>query len=115
MIISVALVVIATLAFIFLVRMAKGRGISGPVSLEDPALQIRPVDVGAFRNLMDPEEEQFLRENLTKSDFRRIHRERLRAAIEYAGCAAWNAAILLEWGKPRGATQTQLSRKPARN
>ena len=99
MIISVVLVVMAALALIFLVRMAKGRGVCGPVSLDDPALQIRPVDVDAFRNLMDPGEEQFLRENLTKSDFCKIQRERLLAAIEYVDCAAWNAAILLRVGE----------------
>ncbi|GAC1438215.1 MAG: hypothetical protein NVS1B11_24000 [Terriglobales bacterium] len=104
MIISVVLLLIAALALIFLVRMAKGRGVCGPVSLEEPALQIRPVDVDAFRNLMDPDEERFLRENLQKSDFRIIQRERLRAAIEYVGCTAWNAAILLRVGEAARAS-----------
>jgi len=56
---------------------------------------MRAVDVEAFRNLVDPGEEEFLRANLAPAEFRKIQRERLRAAVEYISCAAQNAAILL--------------------
>jgi len=59
----------------------------------------RPVDIDAFRNLVDPVEEDFLRENLPPGEFRAIQRERLRAAVEYVSCAAHNAAILVRLGE----------------
>jgi hypothetical protein len=37
----------------------------------------------AFRNLVDPEEEEFLRARLPARDFRRIKRERARTALVY--------------------------------
>jgi len=94
MIITLILVLVAFLALGFLIRIAKGRAASSRV-LENPAKHIRAVDVEAFRNLVDPEEEEFLRKNLSPVEFRRIQRERLRAAVEYVSCAAQNAAILL--------------------
>jgi hypothetical protein len=94
MIITLILVFGAFLALGFLIRLAKGRASSSEV-LQNPAEHIRAVDVEAFRNLVDPEEEEFLRANLAPAEFRRIQRERLRAAVEYVSCAAQNAAILL--------------------
>jgi hypothetical protein len=44
---------------------------------------------------MDPGEAEFLRANLSPSEFRKIQRERLQAAVEYVSGAAENAAILL--------------------
>jgi hypothetical protein len=94
MIITLILVFGAFLALGFLIRLAKGRASTSDV-LQNPAEHIRAVDVEAFRNLVDPEEEEFLRANLAPAEFRRIQRERLRAAVEYVSCAAQNAAILL--------------------
>jgi hypothetical protein len=94
MTISIALVVLAALALLFLVRVAKGQYIA-PQGGENPADQIRFVDLEAFRNLIDPNEEDYLRRQLHPEDFRRIHRERLRAAADYILCAAHNAAVLL--------------------
>jgi hypothetical protein len=79
---------------LFSVKLTKGLALSASV-LENPTEHIRSVDVEAFRNLVDPEEEEFLRTSLSRADFRRIQRERLRAAVEYVSCAAHNAAILL--------------------
>ncbi|HVO81749.1 MAG TPA: hypothetical protein VMT28_13520 [Terriglobales bacterium] len=59
----------------------------------------RPVDLEAFRNLVDPEEEEFLRANLPADEYCAIRRERLRAAADYIGCAKHNAAILLRLGE----------------
>ncbi|HKW17653.1 MAG TPA: hypothetical protein VJO35_09115 [Terriglobales bacterium] len=64
-------------------------------NLSELAAQLRAIDVLAFRNLMDHQEEQFLRENLSFSDFRGVHRERMLAAAEYVHCAARNARILV--------------------
>jgi len=93
MIITVILVALAFLALLFLFRAA--RGFTSSRRAEDPAQQLRPVDVEAFRNLIDPDEEEFLRSHLPRADFRKIRRERLRAAVDYISCAAHNAAVLL--------------------
>ena len=42
---------------------------------------IRALDVEAFRNLVDPEEEEFLRVSLPAQAFRRIKRERSRGSL----------------------------------
>jgi hypothetical protein len=94
MIITLILVSVASLALGLLIRLAKGRGLPGRV-LENPTEHMRAVDLEAFRNLVDPDEEEFLRTNLPSAEFRRIQRERLRAAVEYVSCAAQNAAVLL--------------------
>lgn len=94
MTITLILISGALLVLAFLVRLAKGRGVAVEV-LNNPTEHIRSVDVEAFRNLVDPDEEEFLRANLPPAEFRRIQRERLRAAVEYVSCAAQNAAILL--------------------
>jgi hypothetical protein len=94
MTITLILVVVAFLALGFLIRLTKGRSLTAAV-LENPTQHMRAVDVEAFRNLVDPDEEEFLRTNLPPAEFRRIQRERLRAAVDYVSCAAQNAAILL--------------------
>ena len=93
MIATIILVLVALLALLSLLWLARGRSLAA--ALEHPAEHIRAVDVDAFRNLVDPDEEEFLRTSLPPAEFRRIQRERLRAAVEYVSCAAQNAAILL--------------------
>jgi hypothetical protein len=44
---------------------------------------IRALDIEAFRNLVDPEEEAFLRARLPAREFREIKRERAQAALAY--------------------------------
>jgi hypothetical protein len=94
MTITLILAVLAFLALVFLVRLAKGRASVSKV-LENPTEHIRSVDVEAFRNLVDRDEEEFLRTNLPPAEFRKIQRERLRATVEYVSCAAQNAGVLL--------------------
>ena len=44
---------------------------------------IRSIYIEAFRNLIDPQEETFLRTSLSAPEFRRVKRERTRAALAY--------------------------------
>lgn len=44
---------------------------------------IRSLDIEAFRNLIDPAEDDFLRSRLPSSEFRKIKRERAHAALAY--------------------------------
>jgi hypothetical protein len=94
MIITLILALAASLALLSSVRLTRGRALT-PELLENPTQHIHAVDVEAFRNLVDPDEEEFLRTYLSPAEFRRIQRERLRAAVEYVSCAAKNAAILV--------------------
>jgi hypothetical protein len=95
---AVILVLLAFLAVLLLVRAARMRaGANGDV--EDLTRQIRSVDVEAFRNLLDPAEEQFLRSHLPGREFRRVQRQRLRAAAEYVHCASRNAVLLARVGE----------------
>jgi hypothetical protein len=56
----------------------------------------RPVDLAAFRNLVSAQEEDFLRTRLSRADFRRVQRQRMQAALEYAQRTSYNAALLLQ-------------------
>lgn len=95
MTISILLVIVSAFALLFLIRFAKGHAI-GIRGDENLANHIRSVDIEAFRKLIDPEEEDYLRRHLPPADFRRIQRERLRSAAEYISCAAHNAGVLLQ-------------------
>jgi len=97
MILSAIFVVIALAALGLLFQMRRGRPSSEV--LQNPGAYIRSLDIDAFRNLIDPAEEEFLRCRLSAPEFRKIQRERLRAAAEYISCAAQNAAILLRMGE----------------
>jgi hypothetical protein len=98
MILSFTLV-FAALAVLLLLFYVEGGG-QAPVSrLEDTAEHVRPVDIDAFRNLVDPKEEAFLRAHLQPRHFRQIQRERLRAAMDYIWSSAHNAAFLLRLGE----------------
>jgi hypothetical protein len=97
MIAAFVFVSMGLMALLCLLVLAKGRaGSSGNV--EKLTEQLRPVDVEAFRNLIDIHEEQYLRANLPGWEFRRVQRERVLAAIGYISCAAHNAAILVRIG-----------------
>jgi len=65
----------------------------------DLSPQVKSVDLEAFHNLTDPEEEEFLRQRLEPTGFKMIQRERLRAAIEYVGGVSHNAGVLLSLGQ----------------
>ncbi len=97
MIVTFVLVALALLAAVFFLRLAKARRHQGKAV--DLRSRLLPIDIHAFRNLTDPEEDEFLRSQLPPGQFRMIQRERLRAAIAYVWCAARNAAILIQVGE----------------
>jgi hypothetical protein len=98
MILSFTLIFVA-LAILLLLLYVEGGQNSTVNQLEDLAGRTRPVDLEAFRNLVDPREEDFLRANLLPRQFRSVQRERLRAAREYIWNSAHNAAFLLRLGE----------------
>ena len=77
MILTITLVLISVGSLLVLLYAARGQ--SAPFrKLDDMVHELRPVDLAAFRNLMDPEEEKFLQGNLSPADFRVLQGERLR-------------------------------------
>jgi hypothetical protein len=68
-------------------------------NLDELAAQLRPIDVDAFRNLIDEREEEYLRTHLPMREFRGVHRERMMAAVEYVWCATRNTSILMSLGE----------------
>jgi len=98
MITTLILGLFALLMLVVLLLAVRGQG--GAVrSLQELEGCTQPVDLEAFRNLTDPQEEQYLREELEPAEFRTLERERLRAALEYVKRAAGNASILLRVGE----------------
>ena len=92
------IVLFVLLAALFLLRQAKGRafGIKSP---EDLRTQLSSVDIDAFRNLTDPNEEEFLHTHLPRREYRKIQRRRLRATLDYVSCVAKNTAVLIRMGE----------------
>ncbi|HXY04089.1 MAG TPA: hypothetical protein VEI49_10960 [Terriglobales bacterium] len=93
--IAITLVVLSAIVLILLIRLA-ARQYGSPKAPDDPAEQIRFVDIEAFRNLIDPAEAKYLRTQLPGQEFRKIQRKRLHAAVEYVRCVGQNAALLLK-------------------
>lgn len=98
MITLIILIVFSVAALLLLYRAARGQS-AAVSSLADLEGQTRPVDLLAFQNLIAPDEESYLRENLTARDFRKVQRLRMLAALDYVRCTAHNAAVLLRLGE----------------
>lgn len=93
---------------VFLFYVARG-STAAKGTLEEVGSATRPVDLAAFRNLVDPAEDEFLRANLAPAVFRRVQRERLRAAIVYVERTAANAAVLLRIGEALGREDAEAA------
>jgi hypothetical protein len=61
--------------------------------------RIEPIDIEAFRNLISPAENVYLRRRLPAGEFRTVQRERLRAAAAYIKVAGRNATVLIRIGQ----------------
>ncbi|MGC2197404.1 MAG: hypothetical protein WA628_22205 [Terriglobales bacterium] len=97
MTVTILLILFAAVTLVlFFLRGGVGWGALDEAELSQ---RIRPVDLDAFRNLTDQEEEAYLRAHLPLAEFRSIERQRLRAAIDYLGGVSHNAALLLHLGQ----------------
>jgi len=97
MTIAIILVVAAALALIFILRVTLSRSLQ--ISAGTGLAQIQPIDVEAFRNLVDPAEDDYLRRRLPAAEFRAVRRERLRAMAAYIQAADKNAKLLVKTGQ----------------
>lgn len=98
MTLAIVLVVAAVLSLVVILGVALSHRlqISADANL---AGQIRPIDIKAFRNLVNPSEDDYLRRRLSAVEFRRVRRERLRAMAAYVQTAGRNAAVLVRLGQ----------------
>lgn len=99
MIVTGILVILVAGALLLLARAARGQGAVGIVTVVDLQGRTTAIDLAAFRNLISPQEEDYLRHNLPPPEFRRIQKERMRAAAAYIHQALQNAAVLLRLGE----------------
>ena len=89
----------AILSLAFLLAGLRRHHSSAPVNPQDLYSNSQPVDLPAFRNLVDPAEDEYLRLQLKPAAFRAIQRERIWAALEYVQRASHNAALLVRAGQ----------------
>src|SRR5579862_6103478 len=95
---AIILVVAAVIALGVIVRLAVSRSLQAKRSLSS-ATAIRSLDVEAFRNLINPAEDQYLRRRLPAAQFRQVRRARLRAMAAYVQIAGENAGALVSIGE----------------
>jgi len=98
MTLAVVLIVFAALALVIVLRIVVSRNLQLP---EGSGLEarIQPVDIEAFRNLVNPAEDDHLRRRLPSREFRDVRRARLLAAAAYVWAARRNAGILVRIGQ----------------
>ncbi|MGD0567720.1 MAG: hypothetical protein ABSA78_04890 [Candidatus Sulfotelmatobacter sp.] len=95
---AIVLVIAAALALATILSIAVRQGLQ----VRDSAsliTAIRPIDVEAFRNLINPAEDDYLRRRLPRAQFRLVRRERLRAMAAYVRVAGSNAGVLVRVGE----------------
>jgi hypothetical protein len=90
--------VVAAVLLLFLASQVRG-WYARPGEALQTETQLILVDLEAFENLTDPEEEQYLRKKLSPAEFRRVQRTRLRAAKMYVAALSQNALALAAVGQ----------------
>jgi hypothetical protein len=113
MTLAIVIVIAAFLSLVLTLRIAVSRSLQSSSSANLPA-QIQPIDVEAFRNLVNPTEDDYLRRHLPASHFRRVRRARLRATCAYVRVAGRNAAVLVRIGESALSTGDPRIAQPAK-
>jgi hypothetical protein len=98
MTLAILIVVAAVLTLALTLGLAVSRTLR-PASRTNLEAQIELIDIVAFRNLVDPAEDEYLRRHLSPADFRVTQRSRLRARVAYIRVAGRNAAVLILMGQ----------------
>lgn len=111
MTLAILLVVFAVITLLVILRVSVSRSLQHRnASLPG----IEPIDVEAFRNLVNPTEDEYLHRRLPAAEFRRVQRERLRAAAAYIRVAGRNATVLVAVGQAAMAVSDQRTAEAAR-
>jgi len=98
MTLALFLVIAAALSLLVILGVTVSRGL---ILSPRPALaqKIEPLDIEAFRTLVDPAETEYLHRRLPAAEFRKVQRERLRATAAYVRVAGNNAVLLTVVGQ----------------
>ncbi len=113
MILAVVLIVASVLALVLILRVTVSRNL---LISEDESLtgQIQPIDIEAFRNLVNPDEDEYLRRRLPAGECRAVRRKRLRATAAYVRVVARNSAILIRIGQAAMTSRDPRAAEAAR-
>ena len=97
MTLAIFIVIAAAIALAIILQIAVSRSL--PTSrTAGLAAHIQPIDVDAFRNLVDRAEDDYLRLRLPPPQFRHVRRQRLLAMAAYVRAAGRNADVLIGIG-----------------
>jgi hypothetical protein len=113
---TMTLVILIVVAAVLTLALTLGLTVSralGPAASTNLEAQIELIDVVAFRNLVDPAEDDYLRHHLSPADFRVTQRSRLRARAAYVRVAGRNAAVLIRMGQAALASNDAEIREAA--
>ena len=88
MTITVIVIALALCAVMLFYMAVRGR-------IKKTGQSFRPVDLSAFRTLIDRDDELFMKEKLPRSKFVRLKRQRIRVTARYVGRIASNASAVL--------------------
>src|SRR5437660_101196 len=108
MTLAIIIVIAAFLSLVCILGLTISRSLQVSAG-HDLAGKIHPLDVEAFRNLLSPSDDAFLRQHLSASDFRLVQRARLRAMAAYVQEAGRNAAVLIRIGQAAMAAADPFS------
>jgi hypothetical protein len=97
---NLALLIIPLGLLLMMALVAAVRSQAAPItSLDDFQRRWKSVDLPALANVIDAEEEVYLRENLSRSDFKMIRRKRLAVSWEYLSRLGANARLMVRAGQ----------------
>jgi hypothetical protein len=109
MTLAIILVVAAAVALGIILGLAAKRGLEAKADA-GLAASIRPLDLEAFRNLINSAEDDYLRRHLPAARFRAVRRARLLAMAAYVRAAGRNAAVLVRVGEAaRASTDARVA------
>ena len=97
MTLAIFIVIAAAIALAIILQIAVSRSLQTSRT-GGLAPRIQPIDVEAFRNLVDPAEDDYLRLRLPPPQFRHVRRQRLLAMAAYVKAAGRNADVLMRIG-----------------
>jgi hypothetical protein len=98
MTLAIFIVIAAAIALAIILQIAVSRRLQTSRTAGLAAF-IQPIDVEAFRNLVNPTEDDYLRLRLPPPQFRHVRRQRLLAMAAYVKAAGRNADVLIRIGQ----------------
>lgn len=106
--------IITVLAFMVGVLWLGLRGFIFRVDACGLSTRLKPVNIDAVKNLLDPEQDRYLSSRLSASQMRDIRRRRTIVLLEYVWRIAQNAALVLQVSESlRRSESPEMSEKSA--